>query len=174
MNEILFWNVFVIEKWVRWLIRNISVSLLYSQRLDCRTIDETRSVNIEFRSHPGYVSVTLGQTQWVTKTKHRTLSTIWFSVIAQASCRITKPKESRASEGHIRVHLDMSEIPLINLENWKFVELISIRCSIFWFIFKTPRIRSRIKRYSRAKYLSFELCRSRIIMYQCRRISLVD
>lgn len=42
-----------------------------------------------------------------------------FSVIAQASCRITKPKESRASEGHLRIHLDMSKIPLINLENWK-------------------------------------------------------
>jgi hypothetical protein len=45
-----------------------------------------------------------------------------FSVIAQASCRITKPKEARASEGHIRIHLDMSKIPLINLENWKLVE----------------------------------------------------
>ena len=46
-----------------------------------------------------------------------------FSVIAQASCRITKPKEARASEGHIRIHLDMSKIPLINLENWKLVEM---------------------------------------------------
>ncbi len=45
----------------RKLIRNIF--LFITQRLDCRTIDETRSVNIEFRSHPGYVSVTLGQTQ---------------------------------------------------------------------------------------------------------------
>jgi hypothetical protein len=45
-----------------------------------------------------------------------------FSVIAQASCRIAKPKEARASEGHIRIHLDMSKIPLINLENWKLVE----------------------------------------------------
>jgi len=45
-----------------------------------------------------------------------------FSVIAQASCRITKPKEARASEGHIRIHLDMSKIPLINLDNWKLVE----------------------------------------------------
>lgn len=42
-----------------------------------------------------------------------------FSVIAQASCRITKPKEVRASEGHIRIHLDMSKIPLVNLDNWK-------------------------------------------------------
>ncbi|CAF0870801.1 unnamed protein product [Adineta ricciae] len=78
------------------------------KRLDCRTIDETRSVNIDFRSHPGYVSVTLGQTH----------------VIAQASCRITKPKESRASEGNIRIHLDMSKIPLINLENWKHQEFV--------------------------------------------------
>jgi hypothetical protein len=46
-------------------------------------------------------------------------------VIAQASCRITKPKESRASEGHIRIHIDMSKIPLINLENWKLVEKVS-------------------------------------------------
>ena len=44
-----------------------------------------------------------------------------FSVIAQASCRVTKPKESRASEGNVRIHLDMSKIPLINLENWKLV-----------------------------------------------------
>ncbi|CAF2757517.1 unnamed protein product [Rotaria sp. Silwood2] len=78
------------------------------KRLDCRTIEETRSVNIEFRAHPGYVSVTLGQTR----------------VIAQASCRITKPKEARASEGHIRIHLDMSKIPLINLENWKHQEFV--------------------------------------------------
>ncbi|CAF4693083.1 unnamed protein product, partial [Rotaria magnacalcarata] len=63
----------------------------------------TRSVNIDFRSHPGCVSVALGQT----------------CVIAQASCRITKPKESRASEGNIRIHIDMSKIPLMNLENWK-------------------------------------------------------
>ncbi len=44
-----------------------------------------------------------------------------FSVIAQASCRITKPKEARASEGLIRIHLDMSKIPMMALENWKFV-----------------------------------------------------
>jgi len=84
--------------------------------LDCRTIDETRPVNIEFRSHPGYVSVTLGQTH----------------VIAQASCRITKPKESRGSEGHIRIHLDMSKIPLINLENWKLVERLYLKYSILF------------------------------------------
>ena len=45
-----------------------------------------------------------------------------FSVIAQASCRITKPKEVRGSEGQLRIHLDMSKIPLINLENWKYVQ----------------------------------------------------
>ncbi|CAF3307409.1 unnamed protein product [Rotaria socialis] len=78
------------------------------KRLDCRTIDETRSVNIDFRSHPGCVSVRLGQT----------------CVIAQASCRITKPKESRASEGNIRIHIDMSKIPLMNLENWKHQEFV--------------------------------------------------
>lgn len=44
-----------------------------------------------------------------------------FSVIAQASCRITKPKEVRGSEGQLRIYLDMSKIPLLNLENWKYV-----------------------------------------------------
>lgn len=42
---------------------DFEIFLSSSQRLDCRTIDETRPLNIEFRSHPGYVSVTLGQTQ---------------------------------------------------------------------------------------------------------------
>jgi hypothetical protein len=55
-------------------------------------------------------------------------------VIAQASCRITKPKESRASEGHIRIHIDMSKIPLINLENWKLVENFYLKYSILFFL----------------------------------------
>ena len=60
-SGMLFWKGFATTRWVeiRW-----SWSLhLCLQRLDCRTIDETRPLKIEFRSHPGHVSVTLGSTQ---------------------------------------------------------------------------------------------------------------
>jgi hypothetical protein len=99
---------------------------------------------------------------------------IYFcSVIAQASCRISKPKESRTSEGHLRIHLDMSKIPMMNLENWKLVWR-TFPDKIFYSFVKTSRICSRIKWYSWTKYSSFELYRSGIIMHQCRRISMVN
>jgi hypothetical protein len=78
-----------------------------------------------------------------------------FSVIAQASCRIIKPKDSRGSEGTIRVHIDMSKIPLMNLDNWKLVENFELFDLIF--SIKTSGICTRIKWYSGTKYSPFEL-----------------
>ena len=96
------------------------------------------------------------------------------SVIAQASCRIIKPKESRGIEGLIRIHLDMSQIPYLSLDNWKYVRQRNralLSSGSRWLVSsQTSRIWTTIEQYSWEKHLSIGLYRSRIPVYPSQRI----
>lgn len=70
------------------------------QRIDHRTPFVVREVQIEFREEYGSVTVSLGLTK----------------VLAQTSCRIVKPKETRPNEGRLRLQLKNSHSMVFNFE----------------------------------------------------------
>ncbi|CAF2521225.1 unnamed protein product [Rotaria sp. Silwood2] len=70
------------------------------QRLDHRLPFVTRDIKIEFREEYGSVVVSLGLTK----------------VLAQTSCKIVKPKETRPNEGRLRLQLKNSHAMVFNFE----------------------------------------------------------
>jgi len=70
------------------------------QRLDHRRPFVTRPVHIEFRNEFGSAVVSLGLTK----------------VLAQTSCKIVKPKETRPNEGRLRLQLKNSHTMVFNFE----------------------------------------------------------
>ncbi|CAF3627446.1 unnamed protein product [Adineta steineri] len=70
------------------------------QRLDHRLPFVTRDVKIDFREEYGSVTVSLGLTK----------------VLAHTSCKVVKPKETRANEGRLRLQLKNSHTMMFNFE----------------------------------------------------------